>query len=124
MAEKPSDEKRRARALLSEGALPKIEIPRSGERQHREFKLPDKLHNPVPSRPKKATDGAGKPNRRRRGSSTGRFRDRTQGWFKKGEELEEGEGELEPPKRGHAGLFAAIGGGALVAVLVLIWWLR
>jgi hypothetical protein len=134
MAEE-ADGKERSRKLLSNDAVPRVAIPRSRRGPKREFKLPDEISAPIPRRASKVADddGAtdeGPPKRRRRGS-TGRFKERTLGWFKTGEELE-GKDSVDPLETGEAVrddgggsfMFAAVLGGVGVAVVVLvILWL-
>lgn len=131
MAGKPSDEKERARALLSANALPKIEIPKSARHERREFKLPDHLNTPIPERASASESAADSsastvPKRRRR-PSTAKFRDRTLGWFQTGEELETQESMApseydRPEAAGRPWVLVAAVGAAVVAIAT-IWWL-
>lgn len=127
MAGKGPDNKDRSRSLLSDSALPKIEIPRSSRHERREFKLPEKLHTPLPSRaPSAEIEEPRKTNRKRR-SSTAKFRDRTQGWFKEGEALETAsDSEVTEEIAARSFPVAAVVGGsaALAAILAILWWLR
>ncbi len=125
MAGKNPDDNDRSKSLLSKSALPKIEIPRSSERERREFKLPETLHTPIPSRSGKSPSKP-KPSRRKRRTSTAKFRDRTQGWFKEGEALETPADDENTQEiyRSSFPLVALLGGAALIAAAALIWWLR
>jgi len=140
MAGKPSNEKERSRALLSADARPKIEIPRASQHERREFKLPEHLTTPVPSAGPRADDEAdeaaseaaeaGAEDRlpRRRRPSTAKFRDRTLGWFKIGDDLAT---QDEMPRSDADGddvstpssWMLAAAGIAVVAVIAVALWL-
>lgn len=132
MAGKASDRKDRSRALLSDDALPKIEIPRSAAHRRRQFKLPEHLKTPIPMgrrAPAASKDGADAENqapKRRRRQSTGRFKERTLGWFQTGEELETREGiepsELDPDPKSRTPLLIFVVGTTVVVAAALVWW--
>jgi hypothetical protein len=114
-----------------------VEIPRSKRAPKREFKLPDEISKPIPRRAapeqsstedESAEDSS--PPKRRRRNSTGRFKERTLGWFKTGEELEgkdavdpEETGESIPESRSNLAVAVIVGGVGVAAVVAVILWL-
>jgi len=139
MAGKPSNEKERARALLSADARPKIEIPRSAQHERRKFKLPDQVKTPAPTlaapvgtgpsdAAESATDATDEDRApRRRRPSTARFRDRTLGWFKIGDDLatqdEMPRSDADDETESHSAVWLAVGGFAVAMVIVVAFWL-
>ena len=132
MAGKAEDDKVRSRKLLSQDAVPKVEIPRRRTREKRQFKLPDEISAPIPRRKAKsdADADAERPPKRRKRSSTARFKERTLGWFKTGEELEEMEtatpeqtGEKPPEPSSPLPMLVIVGGAVALAVTIVVVWL-
>lgn len=125
-----ADDDKRSEHLLSDDAIPRVEVPKSESEGMRQFRLPSVLAKPV--RPAGDTgertavreDKAAGKKRRRRRPSTGRFRDRTLNWFKTGEALE-GEEVIEGDYEPYAGRNWRLIGGAIagaIVVLALIAW--
>ncbi len=131
------EDKSRSEHLLSKDALPRIEVPHRDSEPARKFRMPSKVGKdahtgidgdagPAPRAPDKDSRPTGKGSRRRRRSSTGRFRDRTLDWFRTGDALaeeEEIDGDYEPHGRPRTALIAAIVAGAIVVIGVVVWLL-
>lgn len=133
------DDKSRSEHLLSKDALPRIEVPHRDSEPARKFRMPSKVgkdaHTGIEDgahvagkAPDKETTTrpTGKAGRRRRRSSTGRFRDRTLDWFRTGDALaeeEEIDGDYEPHGRPRVPLIAALVAGTIVLIGVVVWLL-
>lgn len=129
------DDKSRSEHLLSKDALPRIEVPHRDSEPARKFRMPSKVgkdaHAGVdddapPGEAAKEPRPTGKAGRRRRRSSTGRFRDRTLDWFRTGDALaeeEEIDGDYEPHGRPRVPLIAALVAGTIVLIGVVVWLL-
>ncbi len=104
--------------LLSDDALPHIDVPQTPVHRMRSFRMPTALvavDRRLPAVEQAVLHKA---------SEDARFRERTLTWFKIGEELERqeavliAEAEADPPRRWRR--LAAIGGGAAVLTVALL----